>query len=215
MARIDYRRIYSSIHGTIPTDLDGRSFDIHHIDYDHTNNNPSNLIAVSIQEHYNIHYTNGDYGACARIAARLNMQPAEISILVSKQQQKRVAEGSHHFLGGKIQQAKNKRLVDEGTHNFLGGVESRKITQERLENGTHHFLGGALQRTSAAISIANGTHNFVKDNPTYKRITDKTHHFLHNNPGKIQMQCPQCGKVGRGLANMARWHFDNCKAKLA
>jgi hypothetical protein len=28
---------------------------------------------------------------------------------------------------------------------------------------------------------------------------------------KPQLQCPHCGKLGRGHSAMYRWHFDNCK----
>ena len=29
-----------------------------------------------------------------------------------------------------------------------------------------------------------------------------------------ELTCPHCGKSGKGVANMKRWHFDNCKNKL-
>jgi hypothetical protein len=51
-----FRKIYEDYFGPIPKDSDGRSYDIHHIDGDHSNNHPSNLKAVTIQEHYDIHY---------------------------------------------------------------------------------------------------------------------------------------------------------------
>ena len=34
-----------------------------------------------------------------------------------------------------------------------------------------------------------------------------------DNPNKVQVTCPHCGKVGAKLI-MARWHFDNCKLSL-
>jgi hypothetical protein len=61
--RKDYRRIYQKHYGPIP---DG--YDIHHIDGNHLNNNPTNLLAVSYQEHYDIHFAQGNYGACYLIA---------------------------------------------------------------------------------------------------------------------------------------------------
>ena len=63
-----YRKIYKQYYGEIPVDADGRSFEIHHIDGDHSNNNPLNLKAVSIQEHYDIHYSQGDWYACLLIS---------------------------------------------------------------------------------------------------------------------------------------------------
>ena len=34
-----------------------------------------------------------------------------------------------------------------------------------------------------------------------------------NNPNKLQVTCPHCGKTGAKMA-MSRWHFDNCPHKL-
>jgi len=50
-----YRKIWIDNFGNIPTDDDGRSFEIHHIDGNSLNNNISNLKCVSIKEHYEIH----------------------------------------------------------------------------------------------------------------------------------------------------------------
>jgi len=69
----NYRKIYESYYGPIPKDNEGRTFEIHHIDGNRNNNSIENLKAVSIQEHYDIHYKNGDYGACVMIAKRLNL----------------------------------------------------------------------------------------------------------------------------------------------
>ena len=54
-----YRRIYESHFGPIP-----KGYHIHHIDGDHSNNNPENLMCVTAQEHFRIHYEQKDYGAC-------------------------------------------------------------------------------------------------------------------------------------------------------
>jgi len=54
-----HRRIYEKHYGSIP---DG--YHVHHIDGNHKNNDPTNLVAISIQEHYDIHKKQGDYGAC-------------------------------------------------------------------------------------------------------------------------------------------------------
>lgn len=53
----NYRKIYEQHYGPIPKDSDGRTYEIHHIDGDHSNNDPSNLKCVSIQEHYDIHHS--------------------------------------------------------------------------------------------------------------------------------------------------------------
>lgn len=43
-----YRKIYVNHFGPIPKDITGRSYEIHHIDGNHLNNDPNNLKAVSI-----------------------------------------------------------------------------------------------------------------------------------------------------------------------
>lgn len=63
-------------------DANGRSFEIHHVDGDRKNNALDNLVCVSIDEHYKIHYRQEDYWACASISKRMNMtdkQRADLS----------------------------------------------------------------------------------------------------------------------------------------
>lgn len=54
-----YRRIYEENFGPIP-----KGYHIHHKDGNHSNNNPTNLMCVTAQEHFRIHYDQKDYGAC-------------------------------------------------------------------------------------------------------------------------------------------------------
>jgi hypothetical protein len=65
------RKVWKSFFGIIPKDETGRSYEIHHIDGDYNNNDINNLKAVSLQEHYNIHFKQGDLAACHRMATRL------------------------------------------------------------------------------------------------------------------------------------------------
>jgi len=194
-----YRRIYEATFGPIPKDSEGRTYEIHHIDGNHKNNDITNLKAVSIQEHYDIHYAQGDYGACYAMAIRMKTSSEELSRLAHK----RVENGTHNFLGGELVR---KRVAD-GTHHFLSGEIQRKQSIERVENGTHPFLGGNIQRTTALKQMENGTHNFNNGELSRKRIKDGTHHFL------INYICPHCGKEGKG-PSMKQWHFDKCKFKI-
>ena len=52
---MNYRKLWENNYGEIPKDEKGRSYEIHHIDGNRDNNELSNLICVSIEEHYNIH----------------------------------------------------------------------------------------------------------------------------------------------------------------
>lgn len=95
-----HRKKWVKHNGPIPVDDQGRSYEIHHIDNNPRNNKLDNLMCVSLEEHYQIHKDQGDYLACRLIAERLNKTPEEISELARAGAKKRVAEGTHNFLGG-------------------------------------------------------------------------------------------------------------------
>lgn len=77
--KVNYRKIWEENFGEIPKDDEGRSYEIHHKDGNRENNNINNLSCLSIQEHYNIHYKQGDYGACVMIAKRMSLPPEHLS----------------------------------------------------------------------------------------------------------------------------------------
>jgi hypothetical protein len=116
-----HKKTYLKYHGKIPRDEEGRSYDIHHIDGDHQNNDPKNLTAIPIQEHYRIHYEQGDYGACLLMTQRMRLTPEEISDLSRKTQLKRVEERTHPFLGGTIQKENAEKRIKNGTHPWSAG----------------------------------------------------------------------------------------------
>lgn len=184
--RINYRKIYETNYGPIPFDNEGRRYDIHHIDNDHTNNDPTNLKAVTLQEHYDIHWEQGQWTSCLLISKRMKISPEEKSKLVSLSNKERVANGTHHFAGNT--NPTYARLAN-GTHHFLGGEMQTRTVRDRVANGTHHLLGGEIQKRTSK-----------------KRMEEGTHHLL-----KVYV-CPHCKKEGQGMI-MARWHGDNCKYK--
>jgi hypothetical protein len=104
---VNYRKIYEQHYGPIPYDQDGRRYEIHHKDGNHNHNDPSNLVAVTIQEHYDIHYAQQDWAACLMIARRMSLTPVELSNLArlntTRKNQRELAAGTHNFLGGSIQ----------------------------------------------------------------------------------------------------------------
>lgn len=78
-----YRLIYENHNSSIPKDSSGRSYEIHHKDGNHSNNDPLNLQCVSIKEHFNIHYEQGDFAACKLIMTRMDISPEEHKITCS------------------------------------------------------------------------------------------------------------------------------------
>ncbi len=180
-----YRRIYEQNNGPIPKDSNGRSYDIHHVDGNRDNNDPSNLLALSIQDHYNIHYSQGDYGACWLLARKMKMSVEDLSELSKKVQNLRVKEGTHHFVG---EENPAKLASKNGTHH-LKGDKGSKHNNKMIENGIHPLVGGNVQRQTAKSLLDNGQHH-----------TQKT------------FECPHCGKTGRSNS-MYRYHFDRCKER--
>ena len=183
--RVYPRLIYKEHFGEIPKDANGRSYEVHHIDGNHNNNDVSNLKLVTIEEHYAIHYAQGDYGACLIMSERMGITPKEKSRLASQHSQARLARGDHPFLRKGFQSKTARKMVEKGTHPFLGGEIQRESNKRRREAGTHHLLGNTVARDS----IANGTHTSV-----------------------IEWVCPHCNKAGKGGSNYNRWHGDKCRA---
>lgn len=181
-----YRRIYERAIGPIPIDKNGITFDIHHIDGNHSNNNISNLMALSIQEHYDIHLAQGDIGACRAIRLRMETGQKDkeiLSELSKKVQKERVENGTHNFLKDGFHSDIQRKRVEDGTHNFLREGFQKEIQNKLIEEGKHHLLGGKYQ----AKQLAEGKH-----------------------PSQVVRTCPHCGKVGKGGGMMLK-HFDNCK----
>ena len=94
---INYRKIYQTHFGSIPFDEDGRTFDIHHKDGNKKNNIPSNLMCVSIDQHYDIHNARGDYGECLAISMRMKITPEQKSAIAKKAVRKQLDTGIHNF----------------------------------------------------------------------------------------------------------------------
>lgn len=82
--KINYRAIWERHYGDIPKDDLGRSYEIHHIDGNRDNNDISNLVCVSVDDHYKIHFEQNDYYACASIKKRMNMSEEDRKLLSEK-----------------------------------------------------------------------------------------------------------------------------------
>lgn len=200
-----YRKIYENHFGPIPKDSNGRTYEIHHINGDHSDNSPDNLRAVTIQEHYNIHYSQKDFGACFALANRLKISPEEKSFLSRQINQKKILERTHPFIG-----LSKKRVLD-GTHHFLGGDISRRISNQRVKDKTHNFLGGEIQRDHNRRRVLNGTHHLLGGDIARKINKERILNGTHQNFKK--WRCEHCGKEGQG-PSYYRYHGDKCKLKI-
>lgn len=154
-----HRKIFESHYGSIPKEEDGRSYEIHHIDYDPMNNDASNLTAVTIQEHYDIHYRNGDWGACMGISVRMSKPPHTISELASLNNAVRVKAGIHNlqkrpdgssltgdtFIAGRTHIGVNNPRYDYTVYSFVNVVSSLEV------NMTQHDFVTKFNLSKSAV----------------------------------------------------------------
>jgi len=179
-----YRRIWEACYGLIPRDNTGRSYEIHHIDGNHNNNDVSNFKLVTIQEHYDIHYSQCDWGACFMMGERMKLSFATLSTLSSKCQLARVVSGTHHWQGSD----NNEKMIADGIHPFLDKAAARDRNLKRVNAGTHNLLKRADGSSQASDMVACGRHHFITNNPVNKSISSGTHASM------IKLSCIFCQK---------------------
>lgn len=116
-----YRKIWELHHNKkIP-----EGYEIHHIDGDNSNNDLSNLLCVSLDEHLEIHTQQKDWGAVQ-------------AILMRKEQRDGISDAASKF---------QKDLMKENRHNFQMMTEERRIEiskgviDKRLSEGNPAYLG--------------------------------------------------------------------------
>lgn len=88
MERKIHRKIWEETYGLIPKDDDGRSYEIHHVNGNHSDNRLQNLKCVTIKEHFKIHLDQKDWGAAAAVAKRMGVSvefQKELNSLAGKQ----------------------------------------------------------------------------------------------------------------------------------
>lgn len=194
------RKTWSKQFGKIPKDSDGRSYEIHHIDGNPDNDDINNLVCLTIYEHYEIHYWQEDWMACHRMTKRLEVSVEETSRLSKLAQRERVKNGTHNFIGGKIQHDR----IFNGSHHLLGGTIQSQSNKKQWDNGTHSLIDMNQKR------IDNGTHNWLGPDQNQKRIDNGTHNWIQS------WICEHCGKKGKNLSLFKRWgHSDgNCLRRL-
>lgn len=177
-----YRKIYEHHNGAIPVDESGRTYDIHHIDGDRSNNEPNNLLAVSIADHLAIHKSQGDYGACVRIMSRLALSPNEIANMARMNNLARVANGTHNLLGGEISRKSQRKRVEDGVHHFLSGEVQRNAAAKQVDQGSHRFQDKEWAKQRTAKLIEQGRHNFqggeIASKTQQRRVAEGVHQFI-------------------------------------
>jgi hypothetical protein len=118
---MNYRKVWEEANGPIPRDLNGISYEIHHIDGNKHNNDISNLLCVTVQEHYNIHLKQKDWMACHMISERLNISKEERLMLNSKISKSKKGIST----GPRSQESIEKQMRSRKENGFSQTEESR------------------------------------------------------------------------------------------
>ena len=220
--RSKYRRVWEREVGPIPIDSNGRTYDIHHIDGNSTNDNLNNLKCVSLQEHYEIHLSQGDYQACQAILIRLAVSANEQTEIARLSGLQRRGISRPDMIGDlnpmrNPNYAKNLSLVTKGFpksdkgRDAIGNAQRYRISQKilcmhcgRLINplSYNQWHGNKCVKNPNLISE-------IKDIILKK----KNNNFSKNNPSNIKKICEYCN-ISAGAGNYKRWHGDNCKRKI-
>jgi hypothetical protein len=190
--KVNYRKIYQDNFGPIPKDEYGRTFEIHHIDGDNWNNTPSNLKALSIKEHYELHKSQGDHAEAWAIGCRMKISPDELSNLAHLSNIKTMNSGVNPFSNPAIR--------------MKGTIAAREVHLEKIKNNEFHLQSGVIQSKASQERVSNGTHNMLGSSMNESMIKNGSH------PSKIIVTCPHCNKSG-GKPGMMTRHFDKCRLR--
>lgn len=221
----DYRKKWVKHFGPIPFDENGRRYDIHHIDGNRDNNSISNLMAVSIEEHRNIHYRQQDWHAVVLIEKRLGR-------IVNDEIRKKI--GDNNRGENNKRRIKNNKLIDIVISNLENkNFYSWKIAIDYIDKICEKYdikispksIALRLEKESV-ILIENkndGKRRLGNKNPMYGKselqkeiqsrpevIKKKLEKLCISKGPQNIVTCPNCLKIG-GISNMKRYHFNNCK----
>jgi hypothetical protein len=141
--RTNYRWIWECANGPIPKDENGVSYQIHHIDGNRNNNELSNLMCVSIDEHIEIHKKQGEWESVAFLEQMRGRKATgwkhsdETKKKISEKQKEQFQSGErvHPMLG--------KKRPDLAERNKEGHSEEmkKKLSEIKKKNPTKYWLG--------------------------------------------------------------------------
>lgn len=157
---MSYRKIWEQTYGPIPT-----GYEIHHIDGNRKNNNISNLICVTTEQHYEIHYRQGDYLACALMSDRIGLTPEQKKEIHRKAMTTRDQTGEKNPMYGRSAiKENNMKWYNDGINESMF-VEGRQPAD--WKNGRIFFpeydKSGSNNPRARKVRINNKIYNCIKD----------------------------------------------------
>lgn len=121
----DYRKIYE--HQYECSLLPG--IDIHHIDGNHSNNDPLNLQPVLLEEHYNIHKDQKDYYAAYLIGRRMKIKPKDWAQMAKENGRKSAIQNRDNGIGLTVWAKNNPELAQQ-----MRSENGKKSGKKNFEN---------------------------------------------------------------------------------
>ena len=192
--RINHRKIYEKYYNVkIGRDEFGRAHEIHHIDGNHENNDPLNLKEVTIEDHYRIHYKQGDWAACSLMTYRMNISPEERSDLARKNSYSQIDKGIHVFQNTDFRN-RHSEIVSQ-------------YAIDRINSGTHNFQKEEV-RLKNRKSVSKSNLNMIKNGNHPFQLCRKS----VNDPSQVQWTCDKCNKIGKGKGNFTMHKSKFCKS---
>ena len=189
-----HRLIYENHFGPIPVDEEGRRYEIHHVDGNHSNNELSNLQCVSIKEHYQIHLSQGDLKACLIMSKRMKLSPQEKSRLakLSNTGERNPSFGTIWITDGSInKKIKEDAVIAEGwvKGRTFNHDDARKFNKRskmgknnsRYNHTKYHFrnttTGEEVFRTPSEFALEYGI-NITKVRSLFRKRVDSVKNWV-------------------------------------
>jgi len=200
-------------YGPIPIDENGITYDIHHIDGNRKNNHILNLVALSLKEHYKIHYDKGEFLAARAISLRMK----GMSKLPKKERLELNKKISESLKNHQRRKELNKQIsenqkdkphpVKKVTCPHCGKIGGGGAMKQFHFNKCEKITGVKIKRSESFKQKIR-----VPKSEAHKKNMRKSKSPSHIMKMKKPYTCPYCLKEGTGNA-MKQWHFDNCKHK--
>jgi len=139
----NYRKLYEQYYqcSLLP------GIDIHHIDGNHDNNDPKNLQAVTLEEHYQLHKEKNEYYAAYMIGTRMKIKPEDWGEMAKRNGKKAAIQNKMNGVGLLAWVKNNPELVKKMRSD--NGKKSGRIAVEK--NLGIHSLTPERKKQIAAI----------------------------------------------------------------